>query len=679
MDENKENINQKDQEDLTLTTRESEVVTDNIPPLSSNEENINQKDQKDVQLTTGGPEVVSNNISPLPSNDDHSSTIFVTKKLDSKMQLSSTSILSSPPSSRRTVMAPTDSRRSVLSQIQMDESIQKSTNSMIDGPNQQRISSLDLLGKVESSMRNLNTTADNQGDSQFASSSTLQQYSNVSNSTAAANKKTSGAAIIVENDEEDGEVEPILSANVQPDRFHVEIPHAYLVTEDENKKNSFIDLWNSCWNRIKPSSNDRINDWKSKCSKQQLMIFCGIILLICVLLGSILGSTGSAESQETMTGSNADQRGNIGNIEGRWDLILELKTDSVDAKFAASVAMHAKGNKVLVGEPGNSAFKLFEFGGKDQAYSSKGKFLDSGTMGECVALSENGHVLAGGGRYYNDNGQGTVYVAEIHDNYNRGEITRVDWKVGDADYDHYGSSIALSHDGEYLGVGADQETCPTCSGYVITYKWGGDRKKYEQRGAILRGKKTGDMFGSTIAMTTDGNTLAIGSSHGNYVQVYKWERNKWEQKGTDITPPPTTSITEKDQFGFDIALSSSEDDDENRMTLVISNPYLGNTYIYQFENTDNDWIDSGIVLKNGGNFVDINHDGTFAVIADSSSVLLLEKITKLNRWFQRGTLQITNNIQSISLSQNGNNLSIGSTTKENKGRVSIYQWIPDSN
>ena len=186
------------------------------------------------------------------------------------------------------------------------------------------------------------------------------------------------------------------------------------------------------------------------------------------------------------------------------------------------------------------------------------------------------------------------------------------------------------------------------------------------------------MFGSTISMTTDGNTLAIGSSHGNYVRVYKWRHNKWEQKGTDITPPNTSTITENDQFGFDIALSSNDDDD-NSMTLVISNPHLKNSYIYQFESTNNEWIDSGMVLKNGGNFVAINDDGTFVVIADSTSILFLEKVTALNRWFRRGTLPMTNTIQSVSLSQHGNTLSIGHTTKEEKGNVSIYQWIPDSN
>ena len=659
MDNNEENITQKDHEDASepLTAGvSSEVVTGNIPPESSNKENINQEDQEDTPLTSSGPEVVADNSPPISSNDNYSSTIFVTKELDSKMQLSSTSILSSPPSSGRTVMAPTESRRNIMSQIQMDESIQKSSNSMIDGPNQQRISSLDLLGKVDSSMRNLNATASNHGDSQFTSSSTLQQYSNGSSSTAADNNKTSRAAVIVENDEDDveeGEVEHILPTNVQPDFFHAEIPHAYLVT-DATKKNSFIDLWNSCWNRIIPSSSDRINNLKLNCSKQQLMIFCGILILICVLLGSILGT--SSGDSPPMTGSDSDSSENVGSINGRWDLIQELKTDSVNAKFGASVAMHANENKVLVGEPGNSAFKLFTFSGKGkQAYSSKGKFIDSGTMGESVAMSENGHVLAGGGRYYDNSGRGTVYVAEIFDNYNRGEITRVDWKIGYAEDDHFGSSIALSSDGEYLSVGADQETCPTCSGYVITYKWAGDKKKYEQRGAILRGKNPGDMFGNTISMTTDGNTLAIGSSHGNYVRVYKWRHNKWEQKGTDITPPNTSTITENDQFGFDIALSSNDDDD-NSMTLVISNPHLKNSYIYQFESTNNEWIDSGMVLKNGGNFVAINDDGTFVVIADSTSILFLEKVTALDRWFRRGTLPMTNTIQSVSLSQHGNTL-----------------------
>jgi len=45
---------------------------------------------------------------------------------------------------------------------------------------------------------------------------------------------------------------------------------------------------------------------------------------------------------------------------------------------------------------------------------------------------------------------------------------------------------------------------------------------------------SGDAFGYSLSINKKGNTLAVGTWLGNYVQVYNLKNNKWYQLGNTL-------------------------------------------------------------------------------------------------------------------------------------------------
>ena len=65
--------------------------------------------------------------------------------------------------------------------------------------------------------------------------------------------------------------------------------------------------------------------------------------------------------------------------------------------------------------------------------------------------------------------------------------------------------------------------------------------QWAQKGVDIDGEAAGDGSGSSISMSSDGKTLAIGAftNDGNgietgHVRVYHWVNSSWTQKGLDI-------------------------------------------------------------------------------------------------------------------------------------------------
>ena len=196
--------------------------------------------------------------------------------------------------------------------------------------------------------------------------------------------------------------------------------------------------------------------------------------------------------------------------------------------------------------------------------------------GFSVALSADGTTLAIGAPYANTpagtNNVGHVRVYK----YNLNKITTpVGWDQlgadidGEAQDDWSGWSIALSADGTTLAIGARQANTPAGTndvGHVRVYKYktiapvGWDRL-----GEDIDGEAQDDQSGTSVALSADGTTLAIGASYANtpagtnnvgHVRVYKYNPNKvtipvgWDQLGVDIDGEGS------DYSGYSVALSA---------------------------------------------------------------------------------------------------------------------------
>ena len=79
-----------------------------------------------------------------------------------------------------------------------------------------------------------------------------------------------------------------------------------------------------------------------------------------------------------------------------------------------------------------------------------------------------------------------------------------------------------------------------------------------QSGIDIDGEMIGDYSGSSISMSSDGNTLAIGAFLNNgsepdagHVRIYQWNGSSWSQKGSDIDGEAWY-----DWAGYSVSLSS---------------------------------------------------------------------------------------------------------------------------
>ena len=134
---------------------------------------------------------------------------------------------------------------------------------------------------------------------------------------------------------------------------------------------------------------------------------------------------------------------------------------------------------------------------------------------------------------------------------NSGHVRVYDWngsswnKVGDdidgeATSDESGHSVAMSSDGSRIAIGARyNDENGNNSGHVRVYDYNGS--SWTQLGGDIDGEGAGDQSGYSVAMSSDGNRIAIGArlndgngSNSGHVRVYDYSNGSWSQVGTDI-------------------------------------------------------------------------------------------------------------------------------------------------
>ena len=150
-----------------------------------------------------------------------------------------------------------------------------------------------------------------------------------------------------------------------------------------------------------------------------------------------------------------------------------------------------------------------------------------------------------------------------------------------------GHGVALSSDGNRVALGKSSPEIKDY-GHVRIYDWAGSQ--WSQVGSDLVGEVAGDWFGSDIAMSSDGNRVAImASSSGtgddtSHVQIFEWSGTQWTQLGSNL---------DLQGRGISIALSS----DANRVAIGSlfskgnSTRNAGLVCIYDW--TGNQWIQVG--------------------------------------------------------------------------------------
>lgn len=191
---------------------------------------------------------------------------------------------------------------------------------------------------------------------------------------------------------------------------------------------------------------------------------------------------------------------------------------------------------------------------------------------------------------------------------------------GESAGDYSGTSVSLSSDGSTLAIGANHnDGRDTDSGSVRVYK--NILGIWTKLGADIDGEGFSDYSGWSVSLSSDGTILAIGapynSGNGNNsgsVKVYKYISGTWTQLGANINGEATD-----DQSGWSVSLSA------DGAILAIgahfnaaNGIYSGSVRVYKY--ISGIWtqigadIDGEAAFDTSGDSVSLSADGTILAI-----------------------------------------------------------------
>eukprot|EP01083_Nonionella_stella_P100298 282689_1 len=258
--------------------------------------------------------------------------------------------------------------------------------------------------------------------------------------------------------------------------------------------------------------------------------------------------------------------------------------------------------------------------------------------GDSVALSKDGNVVAIGALYNDEagNNAGHTRIFE-YDEYSWQQRGRdID---GEASGDLSGTSVALSDNGDVVAIGAlGNDGGGTNAGHVRVYEFISDQ--WSQRGADIDGEASVDGSGAAVSLNSDGNVVAIGAfrnsksgDRAGHVRVYEFLSDQWGQRGDDIGGEMTAEF-----LGWSVSMSS----DGN--IVAIGAPaievghvrvfnYSGSTWRQRGSDIDDKLQDDGI-----GRSVSLNSDGNTVAVGSGGNGRGFARVYAYNGsgWQQRG-------------------------------------------
>lgn len=312
---------------------------------------------------------------------------------------------------------------------------------------------------------------------------------------------------------------------------------------------------------------------------------------------------------------------------GSWAMQQKIAGPKPDSTgwFVNSVALSRNGDTLAIGVAGNSP-SVYVYARKGKGWVQQARLKGSNAetrdqFGASIALSAEGTTLAVGAP--GDSGDGTginprenskrlvnagaAYVftrdGEIWTEQAYVKSSNTDWN------DFFGTSVALSGTGNTLAVGAGTEPGAVFVFDCIDGNW-------EQQAYLnASDKNVSDQFGSSVSLSYNGDTLAVGAFYKNHVNpgnesgtldhagaVYIFDRvgarDNWVESRKLIAPHPGA----EDFFGSSVALSIGGDS----LVLAVGAPREdSNAAGINGDSLDDSAVDAGaafVFSRNGSNW-----------------------------------------------------------------------------
>lgn len=187
-------------------------------------------------------------------------------------------------------------------------------------------------------------------------------------------------------------------------------------------------------------------------------------------------------------------------------------------------------------------------------------------LGSAIAMSADGTIVAIGASSADNTGVVRVY-----------EKSGANWNQigtdisGDEMNDSFGLSVSLSDDGSVVAIGANTSDIFddfAASGYVKVYERSADT--WVLKGSKLIASNSGEFFGQSVSLSSDGEVLAVGAPGYNgagslrgVTRIYKWTSTSWAQIGADVE-----GTFDYENLGTSVSLQVSDTDS----LLVVGSP-----------------------------------------------------------------------------------------------------------
>ncbi|MCD6555576.1 MAG: T9SS type A sorting domain-containing protein [Bacteroidales bacterium] len=237
----------------------------------------------------------------------------------------------------------------------------------------------------------------------------------------------------------------------------------------------------------------------------------------------------------------------------------DIDGEVADDYSGRSVSLSSDGSIVAIGATqndgnGSKAGHVRIYENINETWTQIGQDIDGEALGDesgwSVSLNSDGSIVAIGAQRNDGNGSNAGHV-RIYENQS-GTWVQIGQDIdGEAADDYSGRSVCLSSDGSIVAIGA----LYNCSnginaGHVRIYE--NQSGNWTQIGQDIDGEVAGDKSGSSVSLSSDGLTVAIGAplNDGNSIEagharVFKnlsAEISKISKKGISIYPIPTSGI-----------------------------------------------------------------------------------------------------------------------------------------
>jgi hypothetical protein len=331
-------------------------------------------------------------------------------------------------------------------------------------------------------------------------------------------------------------------------------------------------------------------------------------------------------------------------VSDRWEALGTPIPGRHSLEFAGwSVALSANGQILAIAAPGSDfngaqsgSVQLYRY--QNAQWSPMGAAIQGGSSldlaGAAIALAADGSTIAIGSTLSDQGGHNHGQVQIYHYQNARWEALG-NSLTGQQTQGNFGSALALAANGRTLAIGAAYTDGPNGnrnSGRVDLYAYNAVTNQWQAQ-APLQGESARALFGHAVALSDDGQTLAVGAigsqNDRGAVQTYRQINGQWQLFGSAIT-----GKTANEGLGDRLVLSgdgqtlsvstSSDIRDPGRMAHVRTYRWIDEQWVIIGETVDGGEFGTGLALSRNGQRLAIGLPGNEQALTMPGRVRLLD-------------------------------------------------------